>query len=111
MDSDEVKMNLSQILLETKAMVDEMHGVVYRNGLVQSVQDQQGDIRTINDKLNAFLVTRIDSCPYKTAVEERTKKRGEKFDRRLVVYGLIMGAVFRGPDLISWIVTTIKGIV
>lgn len=107
---EEAKLNITEVVLEVKSMVDEMHGVVYRNGLVQSVKSQQQDIKEINDKLNSFLLTRIDSCPYKAAVDERNKKRGESFDRRLVVYGLIMGAVFRGPDLITWIIQTAKGV-
>ena len=98
-----------EVLLDVKGQVDEMHGVVYRNGLVQSVKGQQVELQAINDKLNSFLLTRIDSCPYKAVVDERNKKRGESFDRRLVIYGLVIGLVSSLPGFALIAITLFGG--
>lgn len=94
-----------EVLLDVKGQVDEMHGVVYRNGLVQSVKGQQAELQAINDKLNSFLLTRLESCPYKGAVDERNRKRGETFDRRLVIYGLIIGVLSSLPGFVMIAIT------
>lgn len=88
------------LLIQVKGQVDEMHGVVYRNGLVSSVKEQQTQLQNINDKLNSFFITRDATCPYRAAVDSRAAKRRHKFDTRLVVYGLIIGALSNAPELI-----------
>jgi hypothetical protein len=90
-----------KILIEVKERVDEMHGVVYRNGLSKAVKDNARGIVEVNKKLDNYVFNREATCPIKIAMEERAKERKGRFDTRLIVYGLIIGIISTLPDLLK----------
>lgn len=98
---------LEELLIEVKAKIDEMHGVVYRNGLVKAVKEQRDDVKVLNERLNSFLVARDETCPYRQAVEERMKQRQSRFDTRLLVYGAIIGFISMLPDIVKLVTSSL----
>jgi len=91
---------LDRQIIDMNSKITELHTIVCGNGLIQAVKEQAGDIKQLNERVTDIVLNRELTCPVKIAMDERNRKRGDTFDRRLVVYGLIIGLMSMLPEVV-----------
>ena len=106
--------NLHDLLYDLIKQVSEIHTIVYKNGLVKSVKQQQTEISEVKDAIHqvqrytdASPAEALARCPYKQEVENNWERailnRERTIDKRLKLYAIAIALIVGLPEIIKLI--------
>lgn len=84
---------ITELLIGVKSDVSQMHGVLYKDGLIRMVNDINVDVKTLNKTINEFFIGREASCPVYNRIEKQKQKRFAVIGLVCGFFGAIIGGV------------------